>query len=73
MLYGNSYRCLQFSRSSTDKTILGECLIQSRRLTITTTINDKLATIKIVKKLKSLLNSLASLAGWSYLANVLVC
>ena len=64
MLYGNSYRCLQFSRSSTDKTILVECLIQSRRLTITTTINDKLATIKIVKKLKSLLNSLASrLAG----------
>ena len=45
-------KALQFSTSSTDKTILVEFLIQNRRLTITTTINDKLATIKIVKNWK---------------------
>ena len=43
-------KALQFSRSGTDKTILEAVfLIENRRLTITTTINDKLAAIKIVK------------------------
>ena len=45
-------KALQFFRSSTDKTILVAVLIQNSRLTITTTINDKLATIKIVKNWK---------------------
>ena len=58
-------KALQFSRSGTDKTILEAVfLIENRRLTITTTINDKLAAIKIVKNWKvCLTRSAVWLAG----------